>query len=250
MKKLSSLFERLSKLVRKKFNIRRSSNRKVAYTFIIGSYDNLKTPLVISEGWDYICFTDNPKLKSDVWDVRLTPRKGDDLRLEDKKFAMKHMILSHQYLAGYDLSLSVGGQIQINCDLNEFIRDYFNEDDDMMIPIHPDRDCIYDEGEACKKYRKDDPARLDAQMKRYREEGYPPHNGLYETGIIGMKHDRPNLKAMCELWWGEVKRESQRDQMSLNYAIWKSPPIKISGLNRDQLYLIDCKFLVHLHIGE
>ena len=33
--------------------------RKVAYTYIIGNYDSLKEPSVITEGWDYICFTDD-----------------------------------------------------------------------------------------------------------------------------------------------------------------------------------------------
>ena len=107
--------------------------RKAVYTFIIGDYDTLKTPNVMTEGWDYICFTDNPKLRSTCWDVRLSTRQSADHALEDKKFAIKHMILFYEYLDGYELSLSIGGQGQINCNLDDLFRQHFKEDDDMMI---------------------------------------------------------------------------------------------------------------------
>jgi hypothetical protein len=243
LKQLSSLFARLPNSTHKPV-------RKAVFTFIIGNYDHLKTPAVISQGWDYICFTDNPGLTSSVWDVRLTTREGEDRTLEDKKFAMKHMILAHQYLPGYDLTLSLGGMLQINCDLNGFIDRNFQEVDDMMVCKHPVRDCIYDEGETCKQIGKDDPQRIDTHMQRYRDEGYPRHNGLYSTGIMGMRHDRPNLHAMCELWWQELKRGSRRDQLSLNYAIWKSPPIKVSELNFEKIYRVDCNFLINAHLKK
>lgn len=36
---------------------------------MIGDYDNLKEPTVITKGWDYICYTSNKHLKSKHWDV-------------------------------------------------------------------------------------------------------------------------------------------------------------------------------------
>jgi len=222
--------------------------RKAVYTFIIGDYDTLKTPNVMTEGWDYICFTDNPKLRSTCWDVRLSTRQGADHALEDKKFAIKHMILFHEYLDGYELSLSIGGQGQINCNLDDLFRQHFKEDDDMMICCHPEQDCIYDEAEVCKALEKDDPPRIDAQMQRYREAGYPPHNGLYTSGIIGRRHDRQNLKDMCAFWFEEFKRGSKRDQLSLNYAIWRSAPISISEINFQQQYFSDRNFIIYPHL--
>ena len=63
--------------------------RKAIYTFIIGNYDTLKTPGVMTPGWDYICLTDNPTLKSTIWDVRRSERGHIDAGLEDKKYAME-----------------------------------------------------------------------------------------------------------------------------------------------------------------
>jgi hypothetical protein len=220
---------------------------KAVYTFIFGDYDDLKSPAIITPGWDYICFTDDPTLRSDVWDVRLSTRTRADRQLEHKKYSIKHMILFHQYLRGYNLSLSVGAQLGLNCNLDDLMREHFRAGDDMMICQHAERECIYDEAELCKGWLLDDPARIDAQMQRYRAMGYPAHNGLYATGIIARWHDRANVRAMCEFWWEEYRRGSRRDQLSLNYAIWKSAPIKISAIDFVQQINVERNFTLYPH---
>jgi hypothetical protein len=219
----------------------------VAYTFIFGDYDDLKTPGIITPGWDYICFTDDPTLRSDVWDVRLSARRGADRKLEHKKFAMKHMILFHQFLNEYDLSLSVGAQVGLNCDLDDLMEDQFRSSDDMMICVHPERNCIYDEARVCRDLLLDDPKRIDAHMKRYRIAGYPENYGLFATGIIARRHNRPNVRSMCEYWWKEYRIGSRRDQLSLNYAIWRSRPIKIAAVEYDQQFNVTRNFILHSH---
>lgn len=224
-----------------------NARRKAVYTFIFGDYDNLKSPNIITPGWDYICFTDDPMLRSDVWDVRLSPRRRADHQLEQKKYAMKHMILFHRYLKGYDLSLSIGAQLELNCNLDDLMREYFPASADMMICRHEERDCIYDEAEVCQALGLDDPERIDAHMRRYRAMGYPAHNGLYTTLIIARWHDRANVRAMCDLWWKEYLRGSRRDQLSLNYAIWKSAPIKISAIDFVQQFVVKNNFNICPH---
>ena len=45
-------------------------NNKIAiYTAFTGDYDTLKHPEVIDENCDYICFTDNAELTSDLWKI-------------------------------------------------------------------------------------------------------------------------------------------------------------------------------------
>ena len=44
-----------------------SGNKKVVFTAIFGNYDNLKTPEYINPDWDYVCFTDNKNVESDVF---------------------------------------------------------------------------------------------------------------------------------------------------------------------------------------
>ena len=55
--------------------------RKVVYTVITGKYDNLRSQPRI-KGWDYICFTDDPELKSEFWDICQVPA-DDELDEED-----------------------------------------------------------------------------------------------------------------------------------------------------------------------
>ena len=206
--------------------------RKVIYTFIIGDYDDLKPPKQRTPGWDYICFTDNPGLKSRDWEIRISTRDATEVGLDNKRFAMKHMILFHKFVPEYDLSISLGGQFQIACDLDAFVeRNFPRETDDMMISRHPHRDCIYDEAEVCRQFRIDEPAIIDAHVARYRAEGFPAHRGLYATGFIARRGRRPQTAAMCDLWYEELRRGSRRDQLSLNYALWKSAPLRIAELD-------------------
>jgi hypothetical protein len=223
------------------------ARHKAVYTFIFGDYDSLKPPAVLTPGWDYICFTDDPTLRSDVWDVRLSARDQGDIRLGNKKYAGKHKILFHRYLKDYDLSLSMAADVELNCNLDDLMRNYFRDGDDMMICRHDVRDCIYDEAEVCKTLALDDPERVDEQMQRYRGLGYPAHNGLYSSGIIARWHDRPNVQEMTELWWQEYLAGSRRDQLSLPFALWRSVPIKISVVDYDQQFLRDANFIVHPH---
>src|SRR5438132_13257963 len=158
------------------------AKRKAVYTFIFGDYDDLKSPAIITPGWNHICFTDDPTLRSDVWDVRLSPRRRSDRHLEPKKYATKHKILFHRYLRGYDLSLSIDANLELNCNLDDFMREHFRADDDMMI-CHRPLDCIYDDAELSKRRLLDNPARIDAQVQRYRAARCPAHNGTSSSRI-------------------------------------------------------------------
>ena len=70
-------------------------NKKVIYTVITGGYDNLiEQPKI--EGYDYICFTDNTNLKSDIWQIRDMPEGLSDLTTVKQQRNVK--ILAHKYL--------------------------------------------------------------------------------------------------------------------------------------------------------
>jgi hypothetical protein len=67
---------------------------KVIYTAIFGPYEELKEPTVITPGWKYICFTDQP-LKSNVWNVNQV--KHGDL-LSSQRRARQYKILFQNYI--------------------------------------------------------------------------------------------------------------------------------------------------------
>ncbi len=216
-----------------------NKNKKAIYTFIINDYDDLKDPLSIADGWDYICFTDNPDMVSNTWKIIYLDQKRLQKKLKNpKKTAMLIMIEYFKLIPKqYDIVVSIGGQIMINTDLNEFITKHFDQNKhDLAICKHPERDCIYDEAEICKILNKDNASIIDKQTTYYRRKGYPAHNGLFMTGIIIRKNSSKNLKKVCKIWSHEVQKWSKRDQLSLNYSIWKSRhPISINTLSPDRI---------------
>lgn len=211
-------------------------NLNVIFTFIIGDYDTLKEPRVITEGWDYLCFTDNINIKSEVWQIiYLNELDFIDFPKSPKKRAMLIMIEYYKFISKkYKIVISVGGQITINYNLDELIKETFNyEKFDLSICKHPLRDCIYEAAEVCKKLGKDSVIVIDKQMSRYKAEGYPEHNNLFETGFMIRKNRSRELKKICVLWAKELFHGSKRDQLSLNYAIWKvKSKIKIYEIDR------------------
>ena len=76
------------------------NKRKVVYTAIIGNYDELKEPKVISEGFDYVCFTDDVKLKSKVWKIIVV---DNPQRLDNTRLSRKIKILCNFFLKESDL---------------------------------------------------------------------------------------------------------------------------------------------------
>jgi hypothetical protein len=196
-------------------------DRKCVYTVLIGKYDSLKLPSVISPGWEYICFTDNHELKSDIWDIRFIDCDTD---LNATKNSRKVKILSHQFLGNdYNLSVFVEGKIRINCNLDDFLTHVIKVDDrkaDLILPVHPIRKCIYDEFNACVKSNRET-AEVAQKLKSFYEKEQYPHNYGLNSCTMLIKKNSDNLNTFMDRWWEMVRDWSQRDQLSFNYILWK-----------------------------
>ena len=59
---------------------------------------------------------------------------------------------------------------------------------------------------------------------------YPLNNGL-RSGFLIVRRHTPKIAKFNELWWNEVDRGSVRDQLSIDYALWKLgiEPVDIPG---------------------
>jgi len=195
-------------------------NDKIIYTAIIGPYDNLIEPLQVTEGWKYICFTDQD-IKSDVWEVHNVP-SGYGLLHRDIK------IRPRKWLPPHTVSIWVDGNIRIDRDLNELLGVW-----DFVAMEHPDRTTIYQEAFACVRLKKDLPQTITNQIEQYG----PDIKGLYATGIL-IRRDTMHNRYIGEWWFSEVQRHSCRDQLSLPYiAYMHDQPIKtIPFLEKSSIY--------------
>ncbi len=199
---------------------------RVIYTAIIGKYEELKEPTVITPGWRYICFTDQ-QFTSAVWEIiNIDTHKEQDLRLLAREIKIKFF----KYI-GAEESIWVDGSFTINCDLNVWWNKHAPVYPAVMTCIkHPMRDCVYEEAAACIKNNRDNIQKLVAQSKEYRK-FIPPHNGVIQSGILMRRrtvdHDvkgKPHepIQVLCERWYEETCKHSLRDQISFCKVVMES----------------------------
>lgn len=189
----------------------------VVYTAIFDDYDVLTDPREPNERVDYVCFTDDPGLTSEVWEIEHVQEE----ELPPNELNRQLKILPHQnaILSQYEYSVYVDGNIHLTGDIESLLEKY--RELDFACPAHNKRDCVYDEAEACIESSKGDPSEIDEQMSRYRAEGLPEDRGLGETSVLFRRHSDPELQALLEDWWEEFNRGASRDQLSLPYVLWK-----------------------------
>lgn len=187
--------------------------KQVVYTAIFGNYDKLKELKFSPGNIEYICFTDNIRLKSKTWKV-VYIKNNENGTFSNRKTKINVL----DYLSEYDQSIYIDGNIQVLNNLKEL----FNELEDYPIAAikHRTRQCIYKEAEQCLKIGKSG-CEIINQVEVYRNEGFPENYGLTENCIILRNHRHPDLKLILDHWWEQFYSGIKRDQISLPYIRWK-----------------------------
>lgn len=195
-----------------------TGNKNVVYTIIIGNYDDLKEPEIVSRDFDYICLTDRDDLTSPIWKfIKVICNR----KKPPKRCAARLITYPFDYLKDYELSVRINGNMSICCDISDFVRRTLPADKSIAIMRNPKSDCVYIAAQNVIRAKKDNPEIVNKQMEKYRREGYPEHNGLLSSQVLIRRHDDKNLRKHCRLWLREINRHSQRDQLSFNYTLWK-----------------------------
>lgn len=193
-------------------------NKYVIYTALIGNYDDIRQPLAVDNRFDYILYMDNPtQSRIGVWEVR----KFECDNLDLTRVARYIKTHPHELLPDYEASMWIDARIQIthNSFYIQFIEMY-STSYDVAASIHPLRDCIYDEAYEVMNKGLELEQKVFEWCHYLREESYPQHNGLYETGVLFRKHNDEVLE-MDKLWWQYIQTYSRRDQLSFNYVLSK-----------------------------
>jgi len=194
-------------------------SKSVIYTAIFGGYDSLHDPKAIASDCDYVCFTDDCELESDIWDVRLIdlPVPGDYPR--SNRYVKLH---PHEYFPEYEYSMYLdGNMVLLNTPNIANILDGFY----LVIERHPSNDCIYQEAKECKRSGSGIASEIDRQAGDYRKAGFPEHSGLWANWILLRKHNEPDLIELEKKWWWHIIKYSWRDQLSFP-VIFNDYPVK------------------------
>ena len=214
-------------------------NKKVIYTSVFGCSEennyHLHSPDIDLKGYDFVCFTDNPNFKSDVWDIRIVDKLYDD----GARSAKRYKLLPHRFLKEYDVSIWIDIEVKITKDINDLVDGYLSKSNLAILnhelcgrTVTGDlnvRKCVYEEAKFIKwlgdnhpkKQYKDNIDIINSQVDRYKSEGYPENNGLARTTVIFRNHNEDDVIKHSELWWDEMKYGSRRDQIGFNYSAWK-----------------------------
>lgn len=195
-----------------------SENKKLIYTSIVGSCDDLLQPRAVREDFDYICFVSD-KITGDqrngVWQLRQIPYECDDTR----KLSRYPKLLPHKVLPDYDYSLWIDGNVSIRDEkLYEIINDKIKDGITYSGLNHWGRDCAYEEAVGCVNTGKETLSNALIVIKFLKSKHFPKHYGLYENNVIFRKHNEKNIVEFDELWWKTYCEIGQRDQLCHPYC--------------------------------
>lgn len=84
---------------------------------------------------------------------------------------------------------------------------------------HPSRTTVAEEAQACLKDELDTPEAIEGWLAWLARVGFPDSMGLYGTACVIRNHE-PLTASLDSLWMWALRRWSQRDQLSLPWALW------------------------------
>jgi hypothetical protein len=171
----------------------------------------------VPSGWKFVCFTDSAHLRSQNWEIRPIVWSSPDG--DPRRTARWHKINAHELFPEDKNSIWADASVKVTGDWRHLY--WYLGSFGLASYRHYMRDCLYSEARECIRLGLDDPTLIRRQVERYRADGYPEHNGLFETTILLRRHTEPKMVRFAELWWNEVNNGSKRDQISVNYAAWR-----------------------------
>lgn len=218
-----------------------SKRQVVVYTAITDGYDRLTAPLPADPEISYFCFSDGKSSSVAPWttvDVRHLEMTAKDRN----RYVKMH---PHLFLPDHDLSVYVDGSIKIIGDLGSLLTSIEGRKESIFLYDHPQRNCIYEESEACAFFGHDWRWRIRRQMKGYIGLGYPRNNGLFEAGVM-IRRNLPEMRALMASWWAEYATGVKRDQLSLPYVAWRDG-VPLGSLGRSDPRFIHDYFKFENH---
>ena len=172
--------------------------------------------LPLNHGFDdVVCVTDRPDDVPDGWRVVAQPLV-ESPRLEAKKPKMMPWLFTD-----CDAAVWLDASFEITGDLSGWVRPLL-ERNEFLVWQHPEgRVCLEQEAAVCwffPKYRK---FPVLEQAESYLANGMPRNWGLFACGMVGWRFSQAT-RDLGQAWFGEQKRWSPQDQISLPYLLWDS----------------------------
>ena len=167
----------------------------------------------------YTAITDNYPISIRSTDI-LKVHKAEHRFKRPVMDAKIYKILGHKFHPDADILIWMDANITSTLTNEELVSKYLPNNSDFAIPVHPYRNCIYDEFRELKTTVRFESIRtnLGLQENHYKKTCYPVQNGLYECNFI-IRKNSDEVNTFFENWWSEICRWTYRDQVSLPFLL-------------------------------
>lgn len=202
----------------------------VVYTTIFGESDSLKkAPDGASR---CVCFVDDPAKYPDArgWDLVQVDTK------EPRRDAWYTRCVPHLLFPDARKTVWVDASFTIT-DLPRLLLD--SGDHAIAALTHHSRKTCFEEGNEIVRVGQASAADIDAQLNRYRQEGF--WQTRLSISCIIVRNNTPSVTAFNVKWRDEIRRHrGDNTQLSLDYAAWKAGLIvhPLQGVRKNNPYAI------------
>ena len=188
------------------------NTRVVVYTSAFGSDAKLREAKIFP-GVDYVCFTDQPHLKSQMkiqtWKINRWPRSQG-------RWSKAFKILPHRYFKKYSYSLWIDPTHRLVVH-PFYLIDRFLTDSDIALFKDKKKRLVADELE--RRIQKG--TKSEEAMKTWIKPFESRDQALSSSTVILRKHDSPPLQKSMADWWVELYGHGKSEQLCLDYALKK-----------------------------
>ncbi|MFH2047790.1 MAG: glycosyltransferase domain-containing protein [Pseudomonadota bacterium] len=124
-----------------------------------------------------------------------------------------------------DVFLWADSSILILCDPRQVVMEYWNctiESPDILAFLHPDRVDLEKEAMAAHELRGTNIDKAQEQVAYYRSKGFTKNiqKSITVTNFL-FRMQSPRLKQLAKEWWSQIVCFTERDQLSIDFCIWK-----------------------------
>ncbi len=196
---------------------------RAVYTGLFGRYEALtEQPVAATSEVAFVCFTDDPDLRSETWDVHLV---APLLELDPVRSARAVKITGHADLAAYDETLWIDARVLLTADPTTIL-DAWLDGTDLATARHSFRQDVVTEFEEVLLTGLDESSRLYEQLTHYSVIAPDLLQAPVPwTALLARRHT-PMVDRAMEEWLLHVVRYSRRDQLSCVHALSRggAPP--------------------------
>jgi hypothetical protein len=193
-----------------------NTEKILIYTGLFNSYDYLTVPLFNHKNIEYICFTNNHKLKSKNWKIIHINEKGTGVYLNRKV-----KILPHIYLSNYKNSIYIDANVVLTIHPLELITLLL--DNNFVVFQHPNKHNFLNEIKDNYKNKRIDYQDYNKIIKSHSNFiFFNPQStkSIFTNRILIRNHKNKDVIKLMNNWWHQFSTTKiYRDQLILPYLL-------------------------------